>query len=168
MNCRGANLNDSMAEAIENAACIVVFMSAKYKESANCRKECEYADGQQTPIVYVMVEENYKPNGWLGIQLGKTVYVYIPTEQRATEQIDVLCDKIRPHMSPSTTPSINSNQGRVPAPSSSPASASTKASSASSNTGNSNADILKMLTEMNQKIEDLTERLAKVEGKLSE
>ena len=43
----GPNLNDSMAEAIENALCIFVFMTNAYKESPNCRKECEYADGQK-------------------------------------------------------------------------------------------------------------------------
>jgi hypothetical protein len=38
----GPNLNDSMSNAIENAAAIFVFMTAKYKESANCRKECTF------------------------------------------------------------------------------------------------------------------------------
>jgi len=37
----GPNLTDSMAHAIENASCVFVFMTAKYKESANCRKECK-------------------------------------------------------------------------------------------------------------------------------
>ena len=44
----GPNLNDSMANAIEGAMIVFVFMTSKYKESANCRKECEYADGQGT------------------------------------------------------------------------------------------------------------------------
>ena len=43
----GPNLNDSMAEAIENACCVFVFMTSAYKESPNCRKECEYADHQR-------------------------------------------------------------------------------------------------------------------------
>ena len=41
------NLNDSMAEAFENAAALFVFVTAEYKESANCRKECDYADENQ-------------------------------------------------------------------------------------------------------------------------
>ena len=40
----GTSLTDSLAEAIENAQCVFVFMTAAYKESPNCRKECEYAD----------------------------------------------------------------------------------------------------------------------------
>ena len=43
----GSNLNDTMTEAIENAAVIFVFLTNKYKESANCRKECEYAVSHQ-------------------------------------------------------------------------------------------------------------------------
>ena len=42
----GPNLNDSMANAIEGACAVLIFMTSKYKESANCRKECEYADSQ--------------------------------------------------------------------------------------------------------------------------
>lgn len=38
----GPNLNDSMAIAIEGASIVFVFMTAKYKESANCRKECKF------------------------------------------------------------------------------------------------------------------------------
>ena len=37
----GPDLNDSMAEAIEGACLVLAFMTPKYKESANCRKECE-------------------------------------------------------------------------------------------------------------------------------
>ena len=43
----GPNLYDSMATAIEGASIVLVFMTSKYKESANCRKECEYADDQK-------------------------------------------------------------------------------------------------------------------------
>jgi len=42
----GENLNDSMADAIDNAFCVFVFITSAYKESGNCRKECEYADDQ--------------------------------------------------------------------------------------------------------------------------
>ena len=40
----GPNLNDSMAQAIENAYVVFAFMTSEYKESANCRKECELFD----------------------------------------------------------------------------------------------------------------------------
>ena len=35
----------------------------------------EYADDRKVPIVYFMAEESYKPNGWLGLQLGKSVWI---------------------------------------------------------------------------------------------
>ena len=37
----GPNLNDSMAQAIEGAYVVFAFMTKDYKESPNCRKECE-------------------------------------------------------------------------------------------------------------------------------
>ena len=43
----GLNITDSMATAIEGASIVFVFMTSKYKESANCRKECEYADEEK-------------------------------------------------------------------------------------------------------------------------
>lgn len=71
----GPNLLDSMAQAVEGASCVVVFMTTKYKESPNCRKECEYANNFKVPITYVMAEKDYNPNGWLGLLLGSSVYI---------------------------------------------------------------------------------------------
>ena len=42
----GQNLNDSMANAIEDAYVLFAFLTSKYKESANCRKECEFLSYQ--------------------------------------------------------------------------------------------------------------------------
>lgn len=39
----GSNLNDSMAQAVDQASCLVAFITRKYKESGNCRLELEYA-----------------------------------------------------------------------------------------------------------------------------
>jgi hypothetical protein len=36
-----ADMNDRMAEAIEGSACVIVCMTSKYKDSANCKKVSE-------------------------------------------------------------------------------------------------------------------------------
>lgn len=46
-----------MADAVDNAPCIVVFVSRAYKESANCRLEATYAHGgvkDGLQMIYVM------------------------------------------------------------------------------------------------------------------
>ena len=66
---RGTRL-EAMAEAVEQAACLVYGISRAYKESTNCRLEAQYAFQQKKDMVPLMVEEGYSPNGWLGMLLG--------------------------------------------------------------------------------------------------
>ncbi|XP_066297281.1 uncharacterized protein [Branchiostoma lanceolatum] len=49
-------------------------MSRKYKESANCRGECEYARERGTDIIPLKLEDGYRPDGWLGFLVGARLY----------------------------------------------------------------------------------------------
>jgi hypothetical protein len=64
-----------MANAIENSSCVLMCMTEAYKQSANCRAEAEYAFQLKKPIVPLIMQKNYKPNGWLGIILGSKIFV---------------------------------------------------------------------------------------------
>ncbi|CAF0985416.1 unnamed protein product [Adineta ricciae] len=66
---------DRMAEGIEKSHLILVCMSSAYKNSNSCHKECEYADKRQHKVLFVKVEPNYTPNGWLGFYLGQQYYI---------------------------------------------------------------------------------------------
>ena len=59
-----------MSAAIEDAAVMCCGISQSYKESANCRLEAQYGHQQETEMVPLMMEEGYRPNGWLGMLLG--------------------------------------------------------------------------------------------------
>ena len=60
-----------MADAVEDAAVVCYGVSGAYKESANCRLEAQYETfQQQKDMVPLMMEEGYRPNGWLGMILG--------------------------------------------------------------------------------------------------
>jgi hypothetical protein len=61
---------EAMAEAVEQAACVVYGISQAYKESTNCRMEAQYAWQQKKDMVPLMLEEQYRPTGWLGMMLG--------------------------------------------------------------------------------------------------
>jgi hypothetical protein len=55
---------EAMATAIENSWCVLICMSESYKQSANCRAEAEFAFQCGKSIVPLIMQENYKPDGW--------------------------------------------------------------------------------------------------------
>ena len=52
-------------QAVENAFCVLVCVSEKYKESSACRSEAEYAYNLHKDVVPVMMEKGYSPTGKL-------------------------------------------------------------------------------------------------------
>jgi hypothetical protein len=67
------SLLDSMAAAVEDAACIVVAVCSDYKESNACRTEGEYAYRLRKKIIPIRCED-YTPRGWLGALVGNSLY----------------------------------------------------------------------------------------------
>lgn len=65
---------DAMAEAIDDATVVLFAVSLAYKESANCRMECQYAHQADKPMIPLMVEKDYRANGWLGLILGSALW----------------------------------------------------------------------------------------------
>jgi hypothetical protein len=56
-----------VAAAIEESEVVLVCMSQKYKDSANCRFEGEYAIQRKVNIIPILVQADYKPDGWYSI-----------------------------------------------------------------------------------------------------
>ena len=94
-NICGSSL-ESMAKAIEESHCVLMCMTEKYKESANCRLEAEYSVKLNKPIIPLIMEKGYQPDGWLGIILGSKIFIdflkYEITEcfKRLDKEIDNL------------------------------------------------------------------------------
>ncbi|KAK6476774.1 hypothetical protein HHUSO_G23263 [Huso huso] len=65
----------AMAEAVEKAYVVVICISPKYKESPNCRTEAEYSFQLRKEMIPLMMQRNYKPDGWLGAVLGTKLWV---------------------------------------------------------------------------------------------
>ena len=57
---------EAMANALENSFCVLMCMTEKYKQSVNCRAEAEYAFTLNKPIIPLIMQKDYKPDGWLG------------------------------------------------------------------------------------------------------
>ncbi|XP_059141325.1 uncharacterized protein LOC131929220 isoform X2 [Physella acuta] len=70
----GGSTLQAMAEAVENAAVVLVCMSEKYKQSPNCRTEAEYTFQLRKDYIPLMVQKRYRPDGWLGAILGAKLF----------------------------------------------------------------------------------------------
>eukprot|EP00457_Paulinella_chromatophora_P002025 gb/GEZN01002029.1/.p1 GENE.gb/GEZN01002029.1/~~gb/GEZN01002029.1/.p1 ORF type:complete len:710 (-),score=175.68 gb/GEZN01002029.1/:494-2623(-) len=74
----------AMADAVERANVVLVCMSPEYQASPNCRLEGEYCIQQRKKIMPIMLTEDFRPKGWLGIILGAKLYYDYATSTPGT------------------------------------------------------------------------------------
>ncbi|CAL1526589.1 unnamed protein product [Lymnaea stagnalis] len=84
----------AMAEAVELAEVILICMSEQYKESSNCRSEAEYAFFLKKPMIPLIMQEKYKPDGWLGILLGSKIFYDFSGKYSFDDKIEDLIREI--------------------------------------------------------------------------
>ncbi|CAF4020115.1 unnamed protein product [Rotaria sp. Silwood1] len=64
-----------IANAIENSEHVLICMSNTYKQSVYCQSEAHYAYERECRLIPILIESNYKPDGWLGIIVSGKIYV---------------------------------------------------------------------------------------------
>jgi hypothetical protein len=69
------NVMDAMAQAIERSNTIIICMSEQYRRSNYCRAEAHYAFQRRLKIVPILLQEHYRPDGWLLFLIGQLLYV---------------------------------------------------------------------------------------------
>jgi hypothetical protein len=95
INDMKGDIQEAMAKAVEKSDVILVLVSSGYKESANCRLECQYAFKNKKPILFLMCEENYKnPQGWLGLLLGQRMWDGIFTPAMIESKMNEILKRI--------------------------------------------------------------------------
>ncbi|KAJ7387415.1 hypothetical protein OS493_004410 [Desmophyllum pertusum] len=77
----GGSTLEAMAKAVENASVVLVCVSQRYKESANCRSEAEYAYQLRKDVIPLMMQRNYKADGWLGMLVGTKLWIDFQSKQ---------------------------------------------------------------------------------------
>jgi hypothetical protein len=90
---------DAMSEAVEGAEVMLFGVSLAYKESANCRLEANYAMQNECDMIPLMMQPNFKANGWLGLILGTRLwYAFWDADQdddaAFEKRIDGVCKEI--------------------------------------------------------------------------
>ncbi|CAF3388118.1 unnamed protein product [Rotaria sp. Silwood1] len=69
------NIMDAMAQAIEQSNIILICMSEQYRRSNYCRAEANYAFQRRIKIVPILLQQHYKPDGWLLFLVSQLIYV---------------------------------------------------------------------------------------------
>ena len=93
--------DERMAEALEAAQIVIMCVSRIYKERPNCRMEAKYANHLykkgKLQILYVMMQQDYTTvsephycDGWLGIQIGDSLWYPLWGEDMVSPTVDCL------------------------------------------------------------------------------
>ncbi|KAG7468065.1 hypothetical protein MATL_G00138790 [Megalops atlanticus] len=85
----------AMAEAVEKAHIVIICVSPKYKDSPNCRTEAEYTFQLRKEIIPLMMEQNYRADGWLGALLGAKLWIDFSENCNFEESINQLLKEIK-------------------------------------------------------------------------
>jgi len=92
---------EAMANAVESSACVVTCISQKYKNSPNCRAEAEYTFNLRRSMIPLMMDKNYKPDGWLGFLLGSKLYGDATDPEQIDEVVNFLDTQLKKLIVPS-------------------------------------------------------------------
>jgi hypothetical protein len=95
---RGSTM-DAMADAVDNAECMLICVSEAYKESGNCRLEASYAHQVSVDMIPLMMQEGYTPKAWLGLIMGTRLWYpffesSVDTDTKFERQMDALTREI--------------------------------------------------------------------------
>lgn len=86
------NVNAAMATAVENVACVVVFITRAYVQSVNCRLEFQYARTCGTPLLFAFLEDPRvlaaELPDWLVDAVGVRSFSVLPTLRRDNDGSD--------------------------------------------------------------------------------
>jgi hypothetical protein len=74
-DCLRGSTMVGIANAIENSEYVLICMSNTYKQSVYCQSEAHYAFERGCFLIPIIIEQNYKPDGWLGIIVSGKIYV---------------------------------------------------------------------------------------------
>uniref|UniRef100_A0A183T247 TIR domain n=2 Tax=Schistocephalus solidus TaxID=70667 RepID=A0A183T247_SCHSO len=66
---------DEMAEGVDGASALILGLCQAFKDSPHCRQEMRYAYDLRVPFYPILLEEDYKPDGWLAFMLATIIYI---------------------------------------------------------------------------------------------
>ncbi|CAF4582083.1 unnamed protein product [Rotaria sp. Silwood1] len=88
------NVMDAMAEAIEQSNAVIICMSEEYRRSSYCRAEASYAFQRRVKIVPVLLQQHYRPDGWLLFLVGQLLYINF-TKHEFSKAVNLLIKELK-------------------------------------------------------------------------
>ncbi|CAF1274316.1 unnamed protein product [Adineta ricciae] len=117
-DCLRGSTMVGIANAIENSKHVLICMSNTYKQSVYCHSEAHYAFERGCRLIPIVIEPNYKPDGWLGIIVSGKIYVdfgnvefhlayeKLKNEINEQEHHDLIVSPVKPEDKDSTEPTV--------------------------------------------------------------
>ncbi|KAA0190475.1 TIR domain [Fasciolopsis buskii] len=85
---------DAMADAIENAAALVLGVSQSFKNSPHCRQEVRYAYKLGVPLYPLQLEPDFTADGWLGLVLATIIYIPLTEDSMVESAVEQLATQL--------------------------------------------------------------------------
>ncbi|CAK8679893.1 unnamed protein product [Clavelina lepadiformis] len=93
IKCMNKNIYDRMDEAVRNAYVVLIFVSKKYQESENCKREASTAGDLKIPIVPIYTEKDLEPEQFLKLLTAGKLRHYFTNDKNFDSNFDELCSK---------------------------------------------------------------------------
>lgn len=107
---------EAMAEAVEGSTAVLWIATSAYKQSPNCQLEAKYSNKLRKPIVPIMAEPGYRPDGWLGLIIGDKLYFNFRDEGIWEDSIELLDKEIEKYRNGSPSAAAPASNQVAPAP----------------------------------------------------
>jgi hypothetical protein len=89
------DLYDSMADGVQNAACVLAFMTQQYEDSPNCKSELKFARDKLVPIIPIMFQTGgWRAGGWLGLITAGALWIPFVEPTQFENNIGMLIQQI--------------------------------------------------------------------------
>jgi hypothetical protein len=89
------DIYDSMAEGVQDAACLICFMTQAYQGSVNCKLELKFAQQSGVPIIPVMMQANFAAKGWLAILTAGSIWTPMHDRASVPDGVDNLITQVQ-------------------------------------------------------------------------
>lgn len=88
------NINEAMAAAVESSLVVVPFLTEKYQNSKNCKKELNYSDVMNKDIVPCMAQHSYRATGLLGLLTAGMLWIDFRNTENIKNSIESLVKEL--------------------------------------------------------------------------
>ncbi|CAF1497067.1 unnamed protein product [Adineta ricciae] len=88
------NIYEDIATAVENASCLICFLTKEFQQSDYCKLELQYAKKRNIPIIPLKLVQNWEPSSWLGLITAGLIHINIYSTLRSEERLRELYDRI--------------------------------------------------------------------------